>query len=161
MRDSSTFVGLQVVVLGWVVLFGLVAVTVAARDARARPGQAPRAAGAPGLAVHALAEPVGAGPAAGAARASLLAQAAGRPLAGAVLLPGTPVGLPAATRGAVGARSRARGPVACALAARRSLRVPVAEQLRRRASEAAPGAAPAAVMAVLATLVGRRPSCCC
>ncbi len=147
---TSTFVGLQVVVLGWFVLFGLVAVTVAARSEELALAKLRGLRGAR-LAAHALAEPLGL-LAVAVPLGVLLAQAAVRLLAASVLLPGTAVGMPVASWVAVGATVLVSA-VACAMAARSSLRVPVADQLRRRSGEAAAGTASATVTAVLGTLV--------
>jgi hypothetical protein len=147
---TATFVGLQVVVLGWVVLFGLVAVTVGARDGELALA---KLRGVRGLRLgwHALAEPlvlllvsVPLG--------FLLAQLAVRALADRVLLPGTPVAVPGSTWAALAA-TVAGAVVACVLAARRSLRRPVADQLRRSGDPAATGTAGTVASAVLVTLV--------
>ena len=150
MAGTATFVGLQVVVLGWVVLFGLVAVTVGARDGELALAKLRGVRGAR-LAAHALGEPlvllVLAVP-----LGLLAARLAVRWLADRVLLPGTVVEVPPATWWAVVATA-AGAAVACALAARRSLRTPVADQLRRTGDPAAAGTAGTIASAVLVTLV--------
>jgi len=145
--DTATFVGLQVVVFGWVVLFGLVAISVGARHAEMALAKLRGLRGFR-LAAHALTEPVGL--VLVAVPLGLLgAWAAVTVLAGWVLLPDTPVAVPSGVWWAVGA-TVGGAVLACALAARRSLRMPVADQLRRQPVRA--GAAGPVVTAVLLTL---------
>jgi putative ABC transport system permease protein len=144
---TATFVGLQIVVFGWVVLFGLVAVSVAARDAEMALAKL-RGLRGRRLAAHALTEPVVLVLAAvpiGLAAAWLAVAA----LAREVLFPGTPVTAPAAVWWVVGA-TVAGSVLACVLATRRSLRMRVADQLRRQTTRA--GTAGPIVTAVLLTL---------
>ncbi len=144
---TAAFVGFQVVVLGWVVLFGLVAVTVGARDDEIALAKLRGMRGAR-LSAHALAEPVAL--VAVAVPLGLLGSlAAVNALADAVLLAGTRVVVTPSAWAAVGATA-AGAVLACVLAARRSLRVPVADQLRRRAPAA--GTVGAVTTAVLLTL---------
>lgn len=147
---TATFVGFQVVVLGWVVLFGLVAVTVGARDDELALAKLRGLRGAR-LAAHTLTEPVAL--IAVAVPLGLLGSvAAVRALAGAVLLTGTPVVLTPPAWVATGATA-AGAVLACALAARRSLRVPVADQLRRRSpSSGTVGPVATAVLLTLAVV---------
>jgi putative ABC transport system permease protein len=145
--DTATFVGLQVVVFGWVVLFGLVAVSVGARDGELALAKL-RGLRGRRLAAHALTEPVAlvlvAVP-----LGLLAAWAAVGLLARRVLLPGTPITAPPGVWWAVGATA-AGSVLACALAARRSVRMPVADQLRRQRPAA--GTAGPTATAVLLTL---------
>ena len=145
--DTATFVGLQIVVFGWVVLFGLVAVSVAARDGELALAKLRGLRGAR-LAAHALTEPVCL--VLVAVPLGLLgAWTAVRVLAGRVLLVGTPVLVPRGVWWVVGATA-AGSVLACILAARRSLRIPVADQLRRQSPQA--GTTGPIATAVLLTL---------
>jgi putative ABC transport system permease protein len=145
--DTATFVGLQIVVFGWVVLFGLVAISVAARDGELALAKLRGLRGAR-LAVHALTEPV-----------ALVLMAVPLGLLGAwvavgvlarrVLLPGTPVVVPSGVGGVIGVTA-VGSVLACVLAARRSVRMPVADQLRRQSPRA--GTAGPIATAVLLTL---------
>jgi putative ABC transport system permease protein len=145
--DTATFVGLQVVVFGWVVLFGLVAISVGARDGELALAKL-RGLRGRALAAHALVEPI-----------TLVLVAVPVGLIGAwvavdllahqVLLPGTSVTIPSGVWAAVGATA-AGSVLACALAARRSVRMPVADQLRRQSPPA--GTAGPIASAVLMTL---------
>jgi putative ABC transport system permease protein len=147
--DTATFVGLQVVVFGWVVLFGLVAVSVAARDAELALAKLRGLRGAR-LAVHALTEPVCL-VLVSVPLGLLGAWAAVGVLARRVLLPGTPVIVPPGVWSVIGA-SAGGCVLACVLAAGRSVRMPVADQLRRQSPQ--PGAAGPIATAVLLTLAG-------
>lgn len=147
--DTATFVGLQVVVLGWVVLLGLVATSIASRDTEMAQAKL-RGLRGRRLALHVLAEPVVL--VVVAVPVGVLTSWVGvRLIADRVLLPGTPVVAPpllwwvlaATTAGAL---------LACVLSARRSWRVPVAEQLRRETPP--PGTAGPVVLAVVSTLAG-------
>lgn len=145
--DTATFVGLQIVVFGWVVVFGLVAISVAARDAELALAKLRGLRGAR-LAAHALTEPVClvllAVP-----LGLLAAWTAVGLLARRVLLPGTPLVVPSTVWWVVAATA-AGTVLACLLAARRSVRMPVADQLRRQSAQA--GTAGPVATAVLLTL---------
>jgi hypothetical protein len=148
---SAQLVGLQVVLVGWFVLFGLVGGLVASRGGElglarlrgVRGARLLRYVLAEPFAVLLLAVPVGLG------LAAVVAAAA----AGTVLHPGTwgrvlagdPVAVWAPVAVAVGA-TVAGGALAGAVAARRALRARVGDQLRRSAAGAVAGPVATAVL---------------
>lgn len=140
--STAQLVGLQVVLVGWFVLFALVGVVLATRDGELALAKL-RGVRAPGLLRLALAEPVtllllavplgvaGACAAAAAAAATVL-----HPGTWGRVLGGDPASVWTPVAAAVGL-TVAGGALACALAARRGVRTPVGEQLRRTGGEQA------------------------
>ncbi|WP_133412047.1 hypothetical protein [Vallicoccus soli] len=146
-RTGALLVSGQVVLLGWYVLLGVVGVAVAAREpetalAKLRglpPYRAAWLALAPPLLLVALALPLGTG----------LALLVATRLRDAVLAPGTPLDLGAPALAAAGVAALG-AVVAAVVASWRSLRAPVAEQLRRSGGAAERRQGRTAVVAVVA-----------
>ena len=139
---TAQLVGLQVVLVGWFVLFVLVALVTTTREGELALAKL-RGLRGPGLLHLALAEPVAlvllAVPLGLAIATATAAGAAGRALLPGTwgrLLDGDPGALWGPVAVAVGA-TVAGGAVACALAARRAVRVEVGDQLRRTGGEQA------------------------
>jgi putative ABC transport system permease protein len=147
---TATFVSLQVVVFGWVVVLGLVAASVAARDGELALAKL-RGLRGRRLAVHALTEPV-----------VLVLAAVPLGLLGAwvtlgvlarrVLLPGTPLVVPSGVWWVVAA-TVGGAILACGLAAVRSLRTPVAAQLRRGGSSSSSGSGSGSAASIAAAVL--------
>lgn len=139
---TARLVGLQVVLVGWFVLFALVGVVLGTRDGELALAKL-RGVRGPGLLRLALAEPVAllllAVPVGAALAAAVAAWAAGtvlHPGTWGRVLAGDPVAVWSPVAAAVGV-TVAGGALACALAARRAVRAPVGEQLRRTGGEQA------------------------